>query len=662
MRKIIFHFLLLLSPCLMRAQTAPTQEQQKALFNKVDRLVANYIKYSSFLEPGRPRVSANSLNNFKQLFIADNISIPDEMSPLHFDENQAKPVAPSFNTMEKGTIAKGKLPVFNANYVKSFAAMKQYQEALKVYLEDIGRQQYSFYEAYNQFLRNLAAYNSSINRQENIATRKLPEFLSRVEANYPDGFSVRMLNSAVSFKNIDHKEIDVLLEKSTEGEISGTALKLQNHDTLLLTLQVSEDYSIVKIAGIEMLGHQLNFLNDKDRDFVVDGKDACPTDRAIFSANGCPFAADKNLETKINELLAARRSDSLTAIAALLEANSKKKVLEDRVAFLESKLKEPAHTFVTIGLSGGPVSGTLANADNAYLNNIRSNEINPSTQFSGGTSVNGDVMLEQYFGARATFGIGIGISYASISGTVKKNSFHVEYQANDKANHIFRQHITATTPIEEKIAISSLAVPIVLAVKTDISEKITLKLLAGLSFNLSYTSKMNSNNGSFDYEAVYQYTSNNTTVFDDRQTPNEASWLITKNFVTNHVGSAGVPAYFSGLQANHYPVALDVEASSQSVGSNGGATFGSGIGFIIMPSISYNFNKQSSFSLGGYYSATSLPQTGNDYRLMDENYHYSTLMQGVSKMSNSNFGIRLSYTHSLFYNLPKWIKELSGIR
>jgi hypothetical protein len=37
-------------------------------------------------------------------------------------------------------------------------------------------------------------------------------------------------------------------------------------------------------------------------------------------------------------------------------------------------------------------------------------------------------------------------------------------------------------------------------------------------------------------------------------------------------------------------------------------------------------------------------------------------MQGLSKLTTNNIGIRLSYSHSLFYNVPKWTRELSGLQ
>ncbi|MEO7768006.1 MAG: hypothetical protein ABIS01_11290 [Ferruginibacter sp.] len=663
MKKLIFSVLLLTSFYGVVAQNAPTEDQKKALFNKLDRLINNYIKYCSFLEPGKSKISPNSLRDFRQLFVSDNINLPDEMSPAYFDNDKSRPLVPSFSTLDNAAaILKEKKPVFKANYTKSLSAMKQYQEALNNYFKDYGQRQVSFYQAYEHLSKTIAEYNSGISHQEDIVTRKLSEFLAKVEVNYPEGFSVRMLNSAISVKNITRNEINVLIEKTTEGKISGAALKLENHDTLLLRIQVSNDYSTVQIAGIEMVGHQLNFLNDKDRDFVADNKDACPADAGMFRLNGCPFPDEKNFETKMYAFLSARIADSLTMVAAQLEANTTTRSLEQQVAVLENKIKETARTWITIGVNGGPFSSTLTNMDNNYLNNIKQNEVNPTTAFSGGASISGDVMLEHYFGVKPTFGIGFGLSYANISGTVKKNSFHVEFQATDKSSNIFRQHITAEGPVIEKASISSFAVPILLLVKTNISEKIGFKIGAGIILNLSYINKMNKTYGVFDYEAVYKYSGNNPTIFDAGQTPDHLSWLITRDFVTSHIGANGVANYFSALQADQYPVGLGLKTPAGISNPTSSATFGSGIGFVVMPSVSYNFNKQSAISLGGYFSSAGLQQSGNGYRLIDETYHYNTLLKGVSRMSNSSFGIRFSYSHSLFYNLPKWIKELSGIR
>ncbi|MEO6548447.1 MAG: outer membrane beta-barrel protein [Ferruginibacter sp.] len=661
MKKLIFQGLFTLAFFGVVAQTSPAQQQKKELFNKVDRLVANYIKYSSFLEPGKSSVSANSLRDFRMLFTAENINLPDEMTPAYFEQQKTKIAVPSLALLDKeATALKGRLPIFNENYSRSLSAMQQYQQSLSSYRIDYGRQRVAFYEAHELISKNLQQYESALIHQEDIVTCSLPVFLEKVAAIYPEGFSVRMLNSAVSFKNIDNKEVNVLVEKITEGKMSGTALKFENHDTLLLALHVNDDYSTVKIASIEMLGYQLKFLNDKDRDFIADSKDVCPETKGLFSLNGCPSPEEKNINNRMNDIVAAWKLDSLNLLAAEVGANTKTKMLEDRVAFLQNKVGEPANTWVTFGLNGGSVLSTLTNSDNNYLNNIQQNEINATTSFKGGKSLGGDILLEHYFGQKAVFGISLGLSYSSSSGTLNKAAFHVEYQASDRRNNIYRQHITATETMKEKISATNLSVPLLVAVKTPVSPKIAFKLQVGILLSVSYSTKMISAQSSFDYEAVYKYTTGNNTIFDGAPIPGSTSFLITKEFVANHVGANGVAGYFSGMQANGYPVGLGIPHTAGVL--NGTATFGSGMGYIVIPSISYIINNESSINLGGYYSAINLKQTGNGYRLIDENFQYQTMMQGVSKIINSNFGIRLSYTHSLFYNSSKWIKELSGIR
>ena len=67
LKKILLPFLLLLSSIAAFAQ--PTQDEKKLLFNKIDTLLINYVKYSRFLEDGKYKITPGAINNFKQLFV-----------------------------------------------------------------------------------------------------------------------------------------------------------------------------------------------------------------------------------------------------------------------------------------------------------------------------------------------------------------------------------------------------------------------------------------------------------------------------------------------------------------------------------------------------------------------------------------------------------------
>lgn len=660
MKKSVLSLILLV--CLLGTQAQqPTPEQKRLLFNKIDTLLSNYIRYSRFLEDGKSKITPGAISRFKSLFVSDDVMVPDETSPAYFNKDKKQSQFPSYNPMDKeAALLKGKVPVFNQQDASSISRLKNYSGKVDGFMNDFDNQRAAFYGAYNTLNRNVADYRTALKSQEAIVNRSVAEMVVMTEANYPDGLVVRMLNSAVNFSNLAGNEIKLLLEKRTEGKITGSSLKIETRDTLLLTVRISQNYSQLKIAKIDMIGYQLNFPNDKDRDFVADANDACPDENGMFQANGCPSADEKNFSARMNGYLSARKADSAAAIAARADVASRMKVIQDRIDFLTKKVTEPAHWWIGLGVSMGKFSGTLTNGAFGYLNQITQNEVNGATTLSGGKFFAADLALEHYFGAKAVFGIGTGIAYSSIKADLSKAAFHVEYQATDKGSAsrqpaVYRQHITATGPVNEKISATQLTVPFLLIYKTNISEKLGIKIEGGIAMNLSFkTSTSGSPNASFDYEAVYNYD-NGAATYDNSATPRASSWLITKNFASQHPGSA--PAYFAEMKGRNYPVGLGVSSASV----NGDASFSSGVGFIVRPSLFYNFNKGSYLSLGVVYASSSGTQSGN-YRLIDENQRYNSLMQGVSKITSNSMGLRLTFTHSLFYNVPKWTRELSGLR
>lgn len=680
-KKIILPVLLLLTFQVALAQQ-PTQEEKKLLFDKIDTLLVNYIKYSRFLEGADLKITPGAINNFKQLFVSDNVTLPDEMNPLYFDtENEKrgkKPALPSGNSLnaEAGKL-KNKVPILKAGNTNSNALLHSLKDSLALYLNGLNNGRDSFYREYNDLNRKLAGFNEEMNLQERIVDRSLAEFIVMLETNYQDGLSVKLLNSAISFNDVENNSIKVLIRKKTEGKIYGSGVKLTNTDTLLLTLHITQQYSKVLISNIEMMGYKLDFLNDDDHDFITNTVDACPDERGLFTSTGCPDKTETNLKNNLVDYLQTRLEDSATAVVSRAEVDTKINRVETQIRTLENKINTRPRWVITIGANAGVVTANFTNAASGYdyggSNTLPQADENPASTFSDGKVVGGFGMLERYFGTKdkpANIGIAAGLAFNSLSGTVKKDTFHVEYQAADKAygdrkgGNSFTQIISAGA-IEEKVTISNVSVPIVAIYRGNVTKTLGFKIEAGVAFNLFYKSKMNSTDASFDYEAIYKYDSpfpdaENQDYFDPGGTanPDPSSWLITKDAVGKHIGETNVKDYFNRMEANNYPVGLGIKPLSTN--TNPSATFNVGISFILRPSISFYFGG-ASLNLGAYYIRTNFSQPGT-YRLIDENKNYNTLMQGVSKASNSSYGFHISYSFPLFYYFSRWTKELSGLR
>lgn len=671
-KKIALPVLLLLSFQLAFAQQ-PTPEEKKLLFDKIDTLLVNYIRYSRFLQGADLKISPEAINNFKQLFVSNDVTLPDEMSPLFFDTEKEKtgkkPVLPSGNSLsaEAGKL-KNKVPVSQAANIQSNTVLHSIKDSLEFYLNGLNSGRDSFYQQYNDLNRKMAGYKEEMNLQEKIVDRTLAEFIQMVETNYQDGFSVKLLNSAVSFKEIESNKIKVLIRKKTEGKIYGSGVKLANTDTLLLTLHVSEQYSKILISNIEMIGYKLEFLNDDDHDFMSDPVDACPDERGLFTSTGCPDKEETKLENSLLAYLHTRETDSATAVASIAQVDTKITQTEARIKTLDNLINTRPRWVLTFGANTGVVTADFTNSASGYdyggSNTLQQADINPASTFSGGKVVGGFGMLERYFGPKdkpANIGIAAGLAFNSLSGNVKKDTFHVEYKAVDKSNNNFTQIISAAE-ISEEINISNVSVPIVAIYRGNFTKKtLGFKVEAGIALNLFYKSQMSSTNPRFDYEAIYKYGTSfpgDQDYFDPGGTadPDPTSWLITKDYIGKHIGEENVVNYFERMNDNYPNIGLQKEPTS----FNESATFQVGVSFMFRPSISFYF-KGSSLNLGAYFIQTKFSQSGN-YRLIDENKNYNTLMQGVSKASNSSYGIHISYSLPLFYYFSRWTKELSGLR
>ena len=659
---------LLLFACIP-AFAQPTQEEKRILFDKIDTLLSNYISYSRFLVNTETEVSKEAIDKFKKLFVSGNVTLPDEMSPLYFDtRNNTKPRFPSSGSMDGEVLkTKDKIPRTKPGATNSLSKLNAASDSLNFYLNELNQGRESFYREYENLTTNISSYYTAIKNQEKVITRTLDEFIVMVELNYAEGFSVKLLNSVVSFRDMAKNEVKVLLRKKTYGKLSGSGVKLENTDTLLMTLKVSEGYSKLLISNIEMIGYKLDFLNDNDRDFIANPIDACPDEQAMFQTTGCPPAAEKKAAENMSNYVKNRNTDSLTAKVLRRELDVKINEVSDKIAGLERLINAPPHWMIVLGASTGLTTAKLTNAAGNYLSNNTSREINPATTFATGRVIGIDLMGEHYFGKNSNFGIGAGFAFNSISTNIEKSAFRVEYKGVDEGNgnrkggNAYTQIISSTGSIREKVNISNFSIPAMAIYKGNVTKALGFKLEAGIALNLLYKSTMNSTNAAFDYEAVYKYGNTDPQDFFDPRTSLTAtgydptSWLITKDAVDRlNIDRLN---YFNAMQGNNYPVGLNQGPKN----TNSSATFQPGISFIFRPSVSFYFNKGATLNLGVFYSITQLTQRG-DYRLINERGQYNTLMQGVSKASNTIFGIHISYSYSLFYYLSKWKKELSGLR
>ena len=104
----------------------------------------------------------------------------------------------------------------------------------------------------------------------------------------------------------------------------------------------------------------------------------------------------------------------------------------------------------------------------------------------------------------------------------------------------------------------------------------------------------------------------------------------------NALGKDKVEDYFENMKANKYPVGLGVEPTNLINQPH--------LRWVLVLWLAIHFLfRRFQFKYRAYYINTNFSKSGN-YRVIDENQNYNTLMQGVSKASNSSYGIHVSYS------------------
>src|ERR1700679_566505 len=142
-----------------------------------------------------------------------------------------------------------------------------------------------------------------------------------------------------------------------------------------------------------------------------------------------------------------------TTLSALAQAPSSKNMSGD---YASDKDMQP--WVLDVNLLGGGLTQdyTTKNTAGNYLNSVNVNT-GGDLKFATSRSLGFDAQLGYFFGASHHFGIGAGFMYLAQQGTLSMaNNYHVEYQATDFQNNVYRQVVTSDQPIQEKLQITNM--------------------------------------------------------------------------------------------------------------------------------------------------------------------------------------------------------------
>jgi hypothetical protein len=300
-------------------------------------------------------------------------------------------------------------------------------------------------------------------------------------------------------------------------------------------------------------------------------------------------------------------------------------------------------------LSQSPRSNYSPNFQNP-LNSQFSN-----LKFSPGFTYGVDIEGGCYFGKLKLIGFGTGYIYQASISQISIDNYHIEYQAKDANNAIFRQVVSSVGSVKENLHNSTVSIPLVMKFKQLLNKKVGFSADAGFLVNMSNVTNY-STNSSFNYEAIYSYIvkSNDEIihVYDNNPTPMSTDWLITKQQYESHNPGGSVQSYFDSLHARGYLVGLGLHPANNSGSIKSPA---SSLGFIFRPALNIRLVERMYLYVGGFLSYQIFNKSvSQNYRLIDNfGNNYSSLLNTVSRTDNlaigGNIGIRIFMGHSNVY-------------
>lgn len=279
---------------------------------------------------------------------------------------------------------------------------------------------------------------------------------------------------------------------------------------------------------------------------------------------------------------------------------------------------------------------TMPNTMGNYLNAVNSST--GKMDFSNGYSVGGDLQVGFFFGKKRHFGLGTGINYMYQAGDAGLKDYHVEYQATDFAGHTYRQVVSSNYKLNDNVTSQNINIPLVLKYKNRFSRHWGFTADAGAMFNVQMKNDYKTN-GSFNYEAIYQRSSDGGYVYDDATVASQSDYFITKAEFLRNNPTGNVQAYFDKLRAQGNNVGLNVSADKR----EGSVSYKTpSVGLILRPSMNLFLSDHVALDFGVYYVyQTFKNDVPAGYRVTGNVGEYNPTLTNVSSVASHNIGLNI---------------------
>ncbi len=303
---------------------------------------------------------------------------------------------------------------------------------------------------------------------------------------------------------------------------------------------------------------------------------------------------------------------------------------------------------IDVNALGGVLTQDIQTHDlMSHYNNVISGASNYSDggklKFSNGMSYGFDAQLGFFFGHKRHFGIGAGFMYLHQQGDLATSyPLHIEYQATDARNDVYRQIISSNGTLQESVKITNMNIPVVLKYKKRFSKRWGFTADAGALFNVQIKNAYTSGNTTFDYEAIYNYTYDangkvSHTNYDNSPVPAANDVLLTKGGFNTGTKYATVGDWFNALRSNGYNVGLGVTPNNPS----GNVSYKKGsVGLLLQPSLNFYCSDNFALNLGVYYIYQPFMNDANTaYQVTNKAGDYSSVLNNVKSNNFQSYGV-----------------------
>ena len=431
-------------------------------------------------------------------------------------------------------------------------------------------------------------------RNIRLKSRKVDDYIAKTKEVFPNGIKAVVTNVTANYYGLNNNNFNFVLIRKYNAYAKND-LAIECIDTVLMRCKVIDNGEDIKISEIFSIGYTLNFTNDRDKDYVFDQDDNCPSLRGIKENKGCPKNDGPNM--------------FITPVIA--------------------------YGFNSFSFNG-PTQGNLGYSDyvvgSSKFGEMIQNKSNNNSTISIGAE------FEYYFRWQRQWGIGFGAIYQThaFSTELADNVFRAEYKGIENTTNTEYRRMISVNALSEANTMSNLLIPFFVKYKKHLSteSKFWLNLDLGVAFNLFLNGSSNGSSN-MNYDAAYNYE-NGGFVYKGTTSVNEliVSREELRKYFTDKYGNSqtakGIELLIDAEYEKRKREGYDV-GTNENINKTNDFTFNSSIALIIKPAITYEISKKLLLVGGVIFTSTTHTNSNSiNYKLSDKVGEYNTLMNGTS--------------------------------